>query len=252
MFRLPSLSFSYIVSTDTAPHPHMELMEELEVMEKKVKSLMTTVSELASQLKQMTSREENYYKKEDGNVNPLYATYSSLMQCDGRRQSRSELEAASRLVGEVHLTNPGSKSFVSCKVKPLMELHHSGQVAKPLSPAFPEEKVSRKKLGGKGQRFNQEVDYHIGAEDQEEAEKLTSLAVKEETLKHLEEGEGATGLERGKNPVCLLQELLVANNATHLPKYHLVGEYGPGHSKIFTVQFFLLLYLSLLLPISQY
>ena len=79
------------------------------------------------------------------------------------------------------------------------------------------------------------MDHHIGAEDQEETEELTSSAVKEDMSKHVEEGEGATGLERGKNPVCLLQELLVANNANHLPKYHLVGEYGPGHSKIFTV-----------------
>ena len=240
MFRLPSLSFSYIVSTGTAHYPHMEMMKELEVMEKKVQSVMKTVSELASQLRQMTSREERYYKEEDGDVNPLYITSSSLMQCDGRRQSRIELEAASRLVGEVHLAKPGAKSLVSCNVKLLMDPHLSGQVAKPLVPTFLEESLaenaSQRKLGGKGQRFNQEVDHHIGAEDQEEAEKLTSLAVKEETLKHLEEGEGATGLERGKNPVCLLQELLVANNAIHLPKYHLVGEYGPGHSKIFTVQ----------------
>ena len=117
MFHLPSLSFSYIVSTGTAHHPHMEMMKELEVMEKKVQSVMTTVSELASQLKQMTSRVEYYYKKEDGELNPFYAASSSLMQCDGRRQSRSELEAASRLVGEVHLAKPGAKSLVSCNVK---------------------------------------------------------------------------------------------------------------------------------------
>ena len=210
MFRLPSLSFSYTVSTGTAPHPHMESMKELEVMGKKVQSLMTTMSELSSQLRQMKSREENCYKKEDGDVNLLYATSSSLMQCDGTRQTGGELEAASRLVGEVHMA----------------------------TPAFPEENARRRKFGGKGERFNEEVDHYIGAGDQEETENLTSTGVKEEMSKHMEEGDCATGLERGKNPVCLLQELLVANNATHLPKYHLVGEYGPGHSKIFTVHFF--------------
>ena len=195
-------------------------------MEKKVQTVMTTVSELVLQLRLMTSRVENYHKMEDGDVNPSYATSSRLLQCDGRRQSRGELEAASRLVGEVHLANPIRKASLLVG--------------------------GRKERGGRGQRFNQEVDHHIGAEDQEETEELTSSAVKEDMSKHVEEGEGATGLERGKNPVCLLQELLVANNANHLPKYHLVGEYGPGHSKIFTVQDIVRLYLLLLLSFPQY
>ena len=50
-----------------------------------------------------------------------------------------------------------------------------------------------------------------------------------------EEVDSSSGLERGKNPVCLLQELMVANNSIKHPTYHLVGEFGPGHSKIFQV-----------------
>ena len=62
----------------------MEMMKELEVMEKKVQTVMTTVSELVLQLRLMTSRVENYHKMEDGDVNPSYATSSRLLQCDGR------------------------------------------------------------------------------------------------------------------------------------------------------------------------
>ena len=64
------------------------------------------------------------------------------------------------------------------------------------------------------------------------ASKLSQLKVK---TKELAAGCSNQELERGKNPVCLLQELMVANNSIKHPTYHLVGEFGPGHSKIFQV-----------------
>ena len=57
----------------------------------------------------------------------------------------------------------------------------------------------------------------------------------EEHQRMSEQVDSSAGLERGKNPVCLLQELMVANNSIKHPTYHLVGEFGPGHSKIFQV-----------------
>ena len=219
MFRLPSLSFSYIASTELFNSPHMEMMKELEVMERRMQGVIATVSDLTSQLRQMTSKEQKFNKEQEvRNVNLFCASSSKPMQCDETRQFGGVLEAASRLVGEVHMTKPGTKSLLGTSSVGWNEnvLMKAGQV--PKSPAFPVEKqgekVSQRKFVGKSESFYQDTRSHDIAEDEKE------------------EGDG---LERGKNPVCLLQELLVANNANHLPKYHLVGEYGPGHSKIFTV-----------------
>ena len=175
--------------------------------------MMTTVTDLTSQLRQMISKEGKYHK-EVGNLNMFCSSSSRPVQLDVTRQSESMLEAASRLVGEVHMAEAGAKSLGTS--------WNDNVLMKAGLPAFPvenyDEKESQKKFEGKSQETSSS---HIRAEDEGETA--------------VEEGDGGTGLERGKNPVCLLQELLVANNATHLPKYHLVGEYGPGHSKIFTV-----------------
>ena len=225
MFCLPSLTFSYtassnIICADVSTTPHVELLKELEVMERKMQGVMTTANELASQLRQMIIKEKGF------NNGSGQATSSSPMWCEGKSGNEAcLLEVASRLVGEVHMANPRAKlSELKCTEHLFVQPNKSGQVPK---PAFPVEKHDE------SQGSHPLASHHIGTEDQEEAEELRSCAVKEVRA---EEGDGATGLERGKNPVCLLQELLVANNATHLPKYHLIGEYGPGHSKIFKVR----------------
>ena len=69
----------------------------------------------------------------------------------------------------------------------------------------------------------------------EKANKFEHQVGFEEHQGTLEQVDSSAGLERGKNPVCLLQELMVANNSIKHPTYHLVGEFGPGHSKIFQV-----------------
>ena len=69
----------------------------------------------------------------------------------------------------------------------------------------------------------------------EKANKFEHQVGFEEHQGSSEQVDSSAGLERGKNPVCLLQELMVANNSIKHPTYHLVGEFGPGHSKIFQV-----------------
>ena len=199
MLFIPSLSSSYFASDHQVEDLDKNLVgivRDVEMVERELHSVVATLSDLASKLSQLKVKTKELAA---GCSNQAHVGSASLQASTSRqpeRESKPALEAASRLVGEVHLDRSRVDLSSSCQVK--------------------ERPVSVEGYKSQANKF----EHQVGVEEH----RGTS-----------EQVDSSAGLERGKNPVCLLQELMVANNSIKHPTYHLVGEFGPGHSKIFQV-----------------
>ena len=192
MLFIPSLSSSYFASDQQVEDMENNLVgivRDVEMVERELHSVVATLSDLASKLSQLKVKTKELAAgcSNQGHVGSASLQASTSSQPE--RESKPALEAASRLVGEVHLD------------RSRVHLSSSYQVR--------ERPVSVEGCKSQANKFE-----HQGTSEQVDS---------------------SAGLERGKNPVCLLQELMVANNSIKHPTYHLVGEFGPGHSKIFQV-----------------
>ena len=198
MLFIPSLSSSYFASDHQVEDLDKNLVgivRDVEMVERELHSVVATLSDLASKLSQLKVKTKELAA---GCSNQAHVGSASLQASTSRqpeRESKPALEAASRLVGEVDLDR-SRVDLSSCQVK--------------------ERPVSVEGYKSQANKF----EHQVGVEEHQGTS---------------EQVDSSAGLERGKNPVCLLQELMVANNSIKHPTYHLVGEFGPGHSKIFQV-----------------
>ena len=199
MLFIPSLSSSYFASDHQVEDLDKNLVgivKDVEMVERELHSVVATLSDLASKLSQLKVKTKELAAGCSNQAQVENASLQASTSSQPERESKPALEAASRLVGEVHLD------------RSRVDLSSSYQVR--------ERPVSVEKDKSQANKFEDQVGVE---EHQGTSEQVDSSA----------------GLERGKNPVCLLQELMVANNSIKHPTYHLVGEFGPGHSKIFQV-----------------
>ena len=200
MLFIPSLSSSYFASDHQVEDLDKNLVgivRDVEMVERELHSVVATLSDLASKLSQLKVKTKELNA---GCSNLAHVGSASLQPSTSRqpeRESKPALEAASRLVGEV-------------------DLEDRSRVDLPSSYQVRERPVSVEGYKSQANKF----EHQVGVEEHQGTS---------------EQVDSSAGLERGKNPVCLLQELMVANNSIKHPTYHLVGEFGPGHSKIFQV-----------------
>ena len=199
MLCIPSLSSSYFASDHQVEDLDKNLVgivRDVEVVERELHSVVATLSDLASKLSQLKVKTKELAAGCSNQAQVGNASLQPSNSSQPERESKPALEAVNGLVGEVHLD------------RSRVDLSSSYQVR--------ERPVSVENYKAEANKFEHKVrvEEHQG----------TSEPV-----------DSSVGLERGKNPVCLLQELTVANNSIKHPTYHLVGEFGPGHSKIFQV-----------------
>ena len=202
MLCIPSLSSSYFASDHQVEDLDKNLVgivRDVEVVERELHSAVATLSDLASKLSELKVKTNELAAGCSNQSQVGNASLQPSTSSQPERESKPALGAASRLVGEVDLDRSRverSHLSSSCQVR--------------------ERPVSVENYKSQANK----LEHQVGVEEH----KGTS-----------EEVDSSAGLERGKNPVCLLQELMVANNSIKHPTYHLVGEFGPGHSKIFQV-----------------
>ena len=201
MLCIPSLSSSYFASDHQVEDLDKNLVgivRDVEVVERELHSVVATLSDLASKLSQLKVKTKELAAGYSNQAHVGNASLQASTSSQPERESKPALEAASRLVGEVHLERSRvERSHLS-----------SYQVW--------ERPVSVEGYKSQANKF----EHQVGVEEHQGTS---------------EQVDSSAGLERGKNPVCLLQELMVANNSIKHPTYHLNGEFGPGHSKIFQV-----------------
>ena len=199
MLCIPSLSsfyFAYDHQVEDLDKNLVGIVRDVETVERELHSVVATLSDLASKLSQLKVKTKELAAGCSNQSHVENASLQASTSSQPERESKPALEAASRLVGEVDLD------------RSRVDLSSSYQVR--------ERPVSVEGYKSQANKF----EHQVGVEEHQG----TSEAV-----------DSSAGLERGKNPVCLLQELMVANNSIKHPTYHLVGEFGPGHSKIFQV-----------------
>ena len=202
MLCIPSLSSSYFASDHQVEDLDKNLIgivRDVEVVERELHSAVATLSDLASKLSQLKVKTNELAAGCSNQSQVGNASLKPSTSSQPERESKPALEAVSRLMGEVDLDRSRverSHLSSSCQVR--------------------ERPVSVENYKSQANK----LEHQVGVEEH----KGTS-----------EQVDSSAGLERGKNPVCLLQELMVANNSIKHPSYHLVGEFGPGHSKIFQV-----------------
>ena len=203
MLCIPSLSSSYFASDHQVEDLDKNLIgivRDVEVVERELHSAVATLSDLASKLSQLKVKTKELAAGCSNQAHIENASLQPSTSSQPERESKPALDAVNRLVGEVDLDrsrDERSRLSSSCQVR-----------ERPVSVVE----------GYKSQA--NKLEHQVGVEEH----KGTS-----------EQVDSSAGLESGKNPVCLLQELMVANNSIKHPTYHLVGEFGPGHSKIFQV-----------------
>ena len=199
MLFIPSLSSSYFASDHQVEDLDKNLVgivRDVEMVERELHSVVATLSDLASKLSQLKVKTKELAAGCSNQAHVGSASLQASTSGQPERESKPALEAASRLVGEVDLDRSRVDLSSSCQVK--------------------ERPVSVEGYKSQANKF----EHQVGVEEHQGTS---------------EQVDSSAGLERGKNPVCLLQELMVANNSIKHPTYHLVGEFGPGHSKIFQV-----------------
>lgn len=199
MLFIPSLSSSYFASDHQVEDLDKNLVgivRDVEMVERELHSVVATLSDLASKLSRLKVKTKELAAGCSNQAHVENASLQASTSSQPERESKPALEAASRLVGEVHLD------------RSRVDLSSSYQVR--------ERPVSVEGYKSQANKF----EHQVGVEEHQGTS---------------EQVDSSAGLERGKNPVCLLQELMVANNSIKHPTYHLVGEFGPGHSKIFQV-----------------
>ena len=202
MLCIPSLSSSYFASDHQVEDLDKNLVgivRDVEVVERELHSAVATLSDLASKLSQLKVKTNELAAGCSNQSQVGNASLKPSTSSQPERESKPALGAASRLVGEVDLDRSRverSHLSSSCQVREC-----------PVS------------VEGYKSHANK-LEHQVGVEEHQGTS---------------EQVDSSAGLESGKNPVCLLQELMVANNSIKHPTYHLVGEFGPGHSKIFQV-----------------
>ena len=199
MLFIPSLSSSYFASDHQVEDLDKNLVgivRDVEMVERELHSVVATLSDLASKLSQLKVKTKELAAGYSNQAHVGSASLQPSTSSQPERESKPALEAASWLVAEVELKR--------------------SRVDLPSSYQVRERPVSVEGYKSQANKF----EHQVGVEEH----RGTS-----------EQVDSSAGLERGKNPVCLLQELMVANNSIKHPTYHLVGEFGPGHSKIFQV-----------------
>jgi len=195
MLCIPSLSSSYFASDHQVEDLDKNLVGIVRDVEVVERELHSVVATLSDLASKLSELKVKTKELAAGCSNSS-ASLQPSTSSQPERKSKPALEAASRLLGEGDLDSSR------------VDLSSSYQVR--------ERPVSVEGYKSQADKF----EHQVGVEEhQGTSEQLDSSA----------------GLERGKNPVCLLQELMVANNSIKHPTYHLVGEFGPGHSKIFQV-----------------
>ena len=198
MLFIPSLSSSYFASDHQVEDLDKNLVgivRDVETVERELHSVAATLSDLASKLSQLKVKTKELAAGYSNQAQMGNASLQASTSRQPERESKPALEAVDS-VGEVDLNR--------------------SRVDLPSSYQVRERPVSVEK-------------------DKAQANKLEHQVGVGEHRGTSEQVDSSAGLERGKNPVCLLQELMVANNSIKHPTYHLVGEFGPGHSKIFQV-----------------
>ena len=198
MLFIPSLSSSYFASDHQVEDLDKNLVgivRDVEMVERELHSVVATLSDLASKLSQLKVKTKELAAGCSNRAHVENANLQPSTSSQPERESKPALEAVDS-VGEVDLNR--------------------SRVDLPSSYQVRERFVFVEKDTAQANKFEDQVGVE---EHQGTSEQVDSSA----------------GLERGKNPVCLLQELMVANNSIKHPTYHLVGEFGPGHSKIFQV-----------------
>ena len=198
MLCIPSLSSSYFASDHQVEDLDKNLVgivRDVEVVERELHSAVATLSDLASKLSELKVKTNELAAGCSNQSQVGNASLKPSTSSQPERESKPALDAVNRLVGEVDLDRSRDERS---------HLSSSCQMrGRPVSV----EKANK-------------FEHQVGVEEHQGTS---------------EEVDSSAGLESGKNPVCLLQELMVANNSIKHPTYHLVGEFGPGHSKIFQV-----------------